>query len=621
MIKRLMCLIIFILLSGFLNHSFASINEKSYLEDQLTQIDIRQVKVGGEIGRRIDTLISNNLLKLNVEKEIFPQLRKKSNGGFMGLGMFIDCLARFAVYTNDPRILALRSLVLEETLKAQEPDGYIGVFTPENRMWTLWDIHEMSYIVLGLTTDYKYFGEKASLDAAQKLADYIINSWTAEPDRIPSGGLSVYWATCGLAEAVTALFEQTQEKRYLDFMVHHRKLPQWNIAPVLGRYGNGAGQHAYVYISRCVAQLQLYRTVLEPRLLHATQHLMNFLTRQDGLLIAGTCGYQECWHNNQQGDSKVAETCATANLTRFLDEALRLGLEGDSLYGDIMERTIYNSLFAAQSPDGQQLRYYTPSEGGRGYFGAPFMCCPANYRRIIAELPTMIYYRASEGLAINLYTDSTATMEIKDNVLLKVRQETDYPNSGKVIIHLSPSKPAQFPLFLRIPRWCPEAQVVINDQVSIKDVKGGSFFKIERQWKEGDRVELQMPMSWRLIKGRKAQAGRVAVMRGPVLFCLNPDRQDIPNLVTGEKTEPHFLKLVRFDPTMLPEGPEKDDSVRPDGMACLVRAWHPQNYQPDTPDLKLRLTEFIDPGGQQTHFLLANPDSDMLVDDELYLGP
>ena len=133
---------------------------------------------------------------------------------------------------------------------------------------------------------------------------------------------------------------------------------------------------------------------------------MDFLTRQDGLVITGACGYQECWHDNQQGFFKLGETCATAYLIRLLDNMLRL--EGDTLYGDMMERTIYNALFAAQSPDGRNLRYYSPFEGKRVYFDKDTYCCPCNFRRIIAELPTMVYYRCGGGLAINLYTTSIA---------------------------------------------------------------------------------------------------------------------------------------------------------------------------------------------------------------------
>lgn len=574
--------------------------------DQLTPINLRQVKVSGEIGRHIDITVNNNLLVLDADNDFLQPFRNKtSKSGYTGLGKFIDSLVRFAAYTNDKQVLALKKHVIAETIRTQEPDGYIGILVTQSRMWQLWDIHEMSYIVLGLTSDYEYFGEKPSLEAAQKLADYIIERWSAEPNGQPGGGwISVYVATTSFEAALLALYEQTKDQRYPDFCVKHRKLPEWNVGIVLGRHGPIDG-HAYAYICRCLAQLELYRIRPDEKLLRKSRLTMDFLTRQDGLVITGACGYQECWHDNQQGFFKLGETCATAYLIRLLDNMLRL--EGDTLYGDMMERTIYNTLFAAQSPDGRNLRYYSPFEGKRVYFDKDTYCCPCNFRRIIAELPTMVYYRCGGGLAINLYTPSTAKVELGGGLSLAVRQETNYPTSGEVIIHLNPSKPARFLLRLRIPRWCTMANVVVNGEMVNMAVRGGSFFTIERQWKASDRVELQMPMEWRVIKGRKAQAGRVAVMRGPVLFCLNPER--------NKNVKIEELKLLRLE-LASPQGPDKDNTVRPDGMACRVRAWNPNSYV-GGPDMKLILTEFTDPGGQLTYFLVPNPYENISIDDEL----
>ena len=90
----------------------------------------------------------------------------------------------------------------------------------------------------------------------------------------------------------------------------------------------------------------------------------------------------------------------------MLDRLLRI--TGNAQFGDMMERAVYNALFAAQSPDGRNIRYFTPLEGQREYFGDTF-CCPNNFRRIIAELPDMVCYRSGDGVAVNLFTPCTAT--------------------------------------------------------------------------------------------------------------------------------------------------------------------------------------------------------------------
>jgi len=578
-----------------------------YAAEKLSPLNIDQVKIEGEIGRRIDITINNNALVLDADKDfLLPFKQRNRKGGYIGLGKFIDSLVRFAAYTKNEKVLKLKKHIIYETIKTQEEDGYIGIFVPQKRMWQLWDIHEMAYIVLGMTSDYKYFKEKSSLEAAGKLADYIIRRWSVDPNRKTNDWISVYVGTTGLEEAMLALYEQTGEKRYLDFCVNHRKLPDWNTDLIQGRWGNLEG-HAYYHLCHCLAQLRLHKLQPNAELMSQSLKTFDFLVKQDGLLIPGLCGYQECWHSNQQGFFKLGETCATAYLVRWLDDLLKI--EGESIYGDIMERTIYNGLFAAQSPDGRRLRYYAPFEGPRVYFDGDTYCCPCNFRRIIAELPGMIYYRRNEGLAINMYAKSSATLNLKKGLSLEVRQATDYPNSGNVVIHLKPSKPTHFPLYLRIPRWCEKANITINGDTTKMTTGGGSFFMVSRKWKAGDEVRLQMPMPLRLVKGRKSQAGRVAVMRGPMLFCLNPERQ--------KDFDPDIMRLMWLDPSSVKLS-GKDDSIRPNGLTCEAKFWNPNNYNAaGKANIKLILTEYADPGCKATYFLVPNPGVDSLTDDEL----
>ena len=138
---------------------------------------------------------------------------------------------------------------------------------------------------------------------------------------------------------------------------------------------------------------------------------------------------------------------------------------------------------------------------------------------------------------------------------------------------------------------------------------GGTFFMVDRKWEEGDEVRLQMPMSWRLIKGRKSQAGRVAVMRGPMLFCLNSERQ--------EDFDSEIMRLMWLDPTSVKLS-GRDDSIRPNGLTCEAKFWNPNNYNASSKaGIKLTLTEYADPGCEATYFLVPNPKDDTLVDDEL----
>ena len=579
-------------------------------KDVFQSADPAQIKVGGEIGRRIDVTVTNNLLVLDVDKDFLAAFKvepAKRTGAYIGLGKLIDAAVRFAVYTGDQRVLSRKQHLVRETIAAQESDGYIGTMPPQRRMWALWDIHEMGYLVYGLTMDHRFFKERQSLEAARKLANYVIEKWTAAPPKEPSPwNITLHMGVTGIENAMLALYGETGEKRYLEFVTRTRKLREWDAHIVTGRHGSIEG-HAYAHLCRCIAQLRLDRLQPDTRLLKPTRDVLDFMLKRNGMTITGECGDHECWHDTQEGTINLGESCASAYIVRWLDELMRR--EGKAIYGDLMERVIYNGLFAAQSPDGRRIRYYTPFDGPRDYHKGDTYCCPNNYRRTIAELPSFVFYRDGGGIAVNLYTPSEAKLELKPGLSVKISQQTDYPNSGRINLSVEPSKPAQFALRLRIPRWCDVPGVAVNGETIKKGINSGEFFTISRRWQAGDRVELDLPMSPRLVEGYVNQAGRAAIMCGPQVFCLNRARYS--------KLANIDLRLLVIDPKSL-EGPFKDDAVRPGGMACRIKAWGPGAWYPGgKPGLALELSEFADPAGEFLYFKVPDPNGAGLSSDEL----
>jgi len=242
----------------------------------------------------------------------------------------------------------------------------------------------------------------------------------------------------------------------------------------------------------------------------------------------------------------------------------------------------------------------------------------------------MVYYASRDGLTVNLYTQSSATVALgdgsSDDPTVRISQATDYPNSGKVVVELTPSEPARFPLSLRIPRWCTSADVSVNGKPARGKVSPGTFFTIKRKWKPGDTVELDMPMAFRLVKGREANLMKVAVMRGPVLFCLNPSLNEQFSAIKTDGSVPG--RLIGLNPSTL-RGPVPDDTVRPNGMAAKVSMWVVNNESQVT-SVDLLLTEFPDPDGQMTYLPMQGmyfrgdffgdgkvEHIDLLVEDEL----
>ncbi|MBX7259862.1 MAG: glycoside hydrolase family 127 protein, partial [Candidatus Hydrogenedentes bacterium] len=455
------------------------------------------------------------------------------------------------------------------------------------------------------TTDYEICGEKASLEAARKAADYIIARWEAEPDRIPGNGeITTYMAVTCSEPAMLRLYKITGDKKYLEYCTRFRKLPEWDGPIVEGRWGQIAG-HAYAYMSRAMAQLDLYRMEPDKKLLIPSRNAMTFLIEKEGLSITGTCGQHECWHSTQEGAANLGETCATAYLLRFCEDLMCMN--GDGRYGDLMERAIYNALFAAQSPDGRKIRYYSPFEGPREYFKEDTYCCPCNYRRILAELPQLIYYQRENGVYVNLYTPSEAECPLPDGGVVKLKQDTSYPSGDTVTISVNVDTPRTFAIGLRIPIWCTDPEIKVNGEAV--ELSNKSPMPIHKTWRAGDRIELRFPMAPQLIQGRAAQSGRAAVMVGPTVFTLN--RAVNPGL------EKEDLRLITIDPKTL-TGPFPDDSVRPGGMACKVKAWRTTEWYPFSAHTwELTLTEFPDPSGEATYFHVPNPNDETLRPDKL----
>jgi DUF1680 family protein len=545
--------------------------------DRLVPLEPGTTSVGGEISRSITATIEGNILQLDVDRDFLAPFRSRSQrGGFIGLGMLIDSLVHMARHTGDERVLALKNRTVAEAIAAQQDDGYLGIMPEESRTWRLWDTHESAYLIHGLTSDFLLCGERRSLEAAERIGDRLVERLRSAPDRdLGDGQVSNDTATTGLDLALLRLADCTGKATFREFVIADRRLPAWNLPIVTGRWGRIDG-HAYAFMDHALAQAHLDR--IDPRLAgrHAglrrqVDAAVDFLLRRDGLAITGGCGDHECWHDTQQGTTNLAETCATGCVIRLMDDCLRR--EANGRFGDVMERAIHNALFAAQSPDGRQIRYYTPS-------------------RTTVDV---------EGVAVG------------------IRQDTDYPTSGRVTLAIDPARPVNFPLWLRIPRWCTEATVQVNDgppALALRDEDG--FCSLSRRWQAGDRVTLDLPMRWRFVKGRVAQAGKVAVMRGPRVFCLSRSGvamaagTDAPATEAADATLD--LRLITIKPESIGAPPSGADGG---GMSCRVDGWSPGRWYPFAPpDLRLTLTAFPDPGGMATFFTVPNPAADEFVDDD-----
>ena len=230
--------------------------------------------------------------------------------------------------------------------------------------------------------------------------------------------------------------------------------------------------------------------------------------------------------------------------------------------------------------------------------------------RSVAELPAMIYYKSGNGVAVNLYTSSKATIHLGANREVGLSQQTNYPNSGQVVLKVDSLTSSAFPIKLRIPLWCKNASVAINGVMAKVNCEPGSFAILEREWKRGDQITLQLPMEWRLVKGRERQAGRVAIMRGPLLFGLNPTQEKSLMNISAVDLGRLIVSKKMLDPLAV-----HADGFYPMAIGCHLKAGSKMWAMDNPGDLDLLFSEFADPGIRCTYF--KTPNLAEAVEDEL----
>lgn len=343
---------------------------------QLEPVFFNRSELGGEINRRILNVIYGNYMKIDLDRDWLDHFchRTERNGKgyvYYGIGKVIDAGSLFTAYTGDENVAQRTKYLIETLLSSRDPDGYLGFWSPEpegRQNHINWILHEQEYVTLGLVRHYRCTGDEKSLAAARVMADYIMKTFpTPQNPCFPPEKI----CTAGLPEAFLELYRVTGEKKYLDFAANtpHGSNSEIRLSTLRGWKQDFSTRpcHVYVMLARTYAQTELYRLEGTPSLMEMSTFMRNELLEfgRGGLLVTGSCSEGEHFTYNQNGAGSIGESCVTAYMLRWLDSLLRL--EGNLRYGDIMERTIFNALFAASSPDGRQIRYFTPFSGDRTY--------------------------------------------------------------------------------------------------------------------------------------------------------------------------------------------------------------------------------------------------------------
>ncbi|MFK7850270.1 MAG: glycoside hydrolase family 127 protein [Akkermansiaceae bacterium] len=235
------------------------------------------------------------------------------------------------------------------------------------------------------------------------------------------------------------------------------------------------------------------------------------------------------------------ESCASM-ASVFWQQRMTL-MDGDAKYADVMELTLYNGAISGLGVNGDSFFYQNPLESPKGAKRTSWIglaCCPTNFARFIPQIGGYLYATNADDILVNLYGASDTNIVMDDGRKVGIRQETDFPWDGKVKMTITPESPRNFSLNLRIPNWAnghplpgdlyrfadgetSPITLTVNGEAIAATPETDGYVHLERSWKSGDVIELSLPMEPRRVLSNEkiiANKGKVALMRGPVVYCL-----------------------------------------------------------------------------------------------------
>lgn len=235
------------------------------------------------------------------------------------------------------------------------------------------------------------------------------------------------------------------------------------------------------------------------------------------------------------------ETCAAVTAV-FLHQFMGQATE-NAMYVDELERVLYNGVLCGVSLDGAHYFYTNPLEAGPDHARWEWHecpCCPPMFVKAMGALPGMIYSQGADALYVNLFVGSQACLRI-GRQMVAIQQHTRYPWEGEVTLTITPEQAAEFTCCVRIPGWAEDARLAVNgEDVDMRIANG--YAALARVWQSGDTVTLHLPMPVRRMKAHPqvtVNAGCVALMRGPLVYCLESLDQPapLPNLALSPAAE------------------------------------------------------------------------------------
>ena len=537
----------------------------------------------------------------------------------------IETMAHLFKITGDEKLDRLMDEAIDWVAKAQQPDGYLSswVQLEGTDRWGDLNYHElynMGHLMTAACVHHNATGKDSYLKIATRVGDYLHKLFSPRPKELAHFGFN----PSNIMGAVD-LYRTTRDPKYLElagiFVDMRGSLPggsNQNQAAVPLRKEQEAVGHVVTATYLWCGAADVYAETGDKALLAALERLWRDVTTHKMYVTGGAAALHHGelsrltfrrWPRDSVHESFGAEyqlpnrtayneTCA--NIGNAMWNWRMLGLTGEAKYADVMERVLYNSFLSTIGLNGTDFFYTNPLR--RCGAEVPLMsndsaarwpdttpkspvhcfCCPPNVARTLAKLQGWAYSVSDDAVWVNLYGSNSFDSKLPDGSPLSLVQKTDYPWDGKVTIQVQRAGTEPMALMLRIPGWATQATLQINGKSSDVDLTPGNYAAIRRRWSSGDVVELDLPMDVVFLQAHpliEEARNQVAVMRGPVVYCL--ESPDLPEgvgvddvaIVADAKWTPRRDSLLLDGVTVL-EGEAFTAEAR-DWTDRLYQRWNP----------------------------------------------
>jgi DUF1680 family protein len=471
-------------------------------------------------------------------------------------GHYLSALSLTYASTGDARFKQRADYIVAELAKCQSnspaagfhagylsafPESFIDRVEQRKNVWVPW--YTLHKIMAGLLDANQLCGNAQALDVLTKMADWV----KFRVDHLSHEQMqrSLDTEQGGMNEVLANLYAVTGNTNFLALSAafnHERVLD-----PLARGEDRLNGIHANTQIPKIIGAAREYELTGDTKYLAIANTFWDSVALRRSYVIGGHSDHEHFFPTNDFAkhlSTDTAETCNTYNMLKLSRELF--ALHPDAAKMDFYERGLYNHILASQDPETGMFVYLMSLKPGHfKTYSTPedsFWCCVGTGMENHAKYGDTIYFHDADSLYINLFIASELSWPEKS---LVVRQETRFPEDDTTVLKIKTKKPASFALKIRHPAWAVDGvKVSVNGKTQSVNSSPASYFTLQREWRDGDRVEIQFPMRLH-TEPLPGVSNTVAVLYGPIVLAGELGTNAMPNPFAHGQTD--FSRLPAPD--------------------------------------------------------------------------